>query len=237
MKTTLLSLRNIEYRTLKTETNRINQMLPYISTNDITELNDLIYAGVKLVYEKIGVPTKKYEETVKTRMGSSTGNPDKKSTKTSQNGKTERSWNRWEENWKDNTRKNNSTTWGNKPEGSGERRETKKISIKGKTLQTKQDIPKLRKKIFISNWKGMTYQQPDARETERFWMKIWQPKKHIEKAEGINDLTRELGLEEGPKAEMHIELLKKTLKKITNWKKARTLWNFGSRNLPPFKTD
>ena len=57
-----------------------------------------------------------------------------------------------------------------------------------------------------------TYQQPDAKETEQFWTKIWQPKKH-------NDTTRQLeGLEEGPKAEIHIELLKKTLKKISNWK-------------------
>ena len=38
-------------------------------------------------------------------MGSSTGNQDKKSTKTSQNGKTERSLNMREENGKDNTRK------------------------------------------------------------------------------------------------------------------------------------
>ena len=79
-------------------------------------------------------PRKKHEETVKTRMGSSTGNPDKKSTKTDQNDKTERSWNMWEENGKDNTRKNYSTTWGNKLEGSGERRETKEISTKGKTI-------------------------------------------------------------------------------------------------------
>ena len=64
-----------------------------------------------------------------------------------------------------------------------------------------------------------TYQQPDVKETEQFWMKIWQPKKHNEKAKWINDMTRELeGLEEGPKAEIHIELLKKTLKKISNWK-------------------
>ena len=50
-------------------------------------------------------------------------------------------------------------------------------------------------------------------------MKIWKPKKHNEKAEWINDMTRELeGLEEGPKAEIHIELLKKTLKKISNEK-------------------
>ena len=33
-------------------------MLPYISTNNISELNDLIYAGAKLVCEKIGVPSK-----------------------------------------------------------------------------------------------------------------------------------------------------------------------------------
>ena len=58
VKTTLPSLRNIEWKTLKTETNRINQMLPYISTNNISELNDLIYAGAKLVCEKIGVPSK-----------------------------------------------------------------------------------------------------------------------------------------------------------------------------------
>ena len=64
-----------------------------------------------------------------------------------------------------------------------------------------------------------TYQQPNAKETEQFWTKIWQPKKHNEKVEWINDMTRELeGFEEGPKVEIHIELLKKTLKKISNWK-------------------
>ena len=57
-----------------------------------------------------------------------------------------------------------------------------------------------------------TYQQPDAKETERFWTKIWQPKKqkqkHNEKAEWINNMIIELdGLEEGPKAEIHIDLL------------------------------
>ena len=61
-KTTLLSLRNIEWRTVKTETNKINKVLPYISTNNITELNELIYAGAKLVCEKIGIPSKKHEE-------------------------------------------------------------------------------------------------------------------------------------------------------------------------------
>ena len=53
----------------------------------------------------------------------------------------------WEQNEKDNMRKNNSTTWGNKPESSGERREIKEISTKVKTIQAKQDIPKQQKKI------------------------------------------------------------------------------------------
>ena len=64
-----------------------------------------------------------------------------------------------------------------------------------------------------------TYQQPNAKETERFWTKIWQPKQHNEKAEWINNITRELEqLKEGPKAEMHTDLLKTALKKVTNWK-------------------
>ena len=57
-KTTLQSLRNIEWRSLKIETNKINHVLPYISTNNITELNELIYAEAKLVGEKIGIPSK-----------------------------------------------------------------------------------------------------------------------------------------------------------------------------------
>ena len=57
-KTTLPSLRNIEWRTVKTETEKINQILAYISTNNIIELNELISAGVKLVCEKIGILSK-----------------------------------------------------------------------------------------------------------------------------------------------------------------------------------
>ena len=57
-KTILPSLRNIEWKTLKTETNKINHILPYIPTNNITELNELIYAGAKLVCENIGIPSK-----------------------------------------------------------------------------------------------------------------------------------------------------------------------------------
>ena len=57
-KTTLPSLRNIEWRAVKTETNKINQELPHISMNNITELNKLIYGEAKLVCEKIGILSK-----------------------------------------------------------------------------------------------------------------------------------------------------------------------------------
>ena len=64
-----------------------------------------------------------------------------------------------------------------------------------------------------------TNNREGAKETERFGAKIWEPKKHNENAEWINNITRELdGLEEGPKMEIHVDLLKITLKRISNWK-------------------
>ena len=54
-KNTLPSLRNQEWRTIKSETEKVNYLLTNIPTNDITELNDLIYAGIKLLREKIRV--------------------------------------------------------------------------------------------------------------------------------------------------------------------------------------
>ena len=57
-KTTLPSLRNIEWRTVKMESENINQVLMYISMNNITKLNELIIAGTKLVCLIIGFPLK-----------------------------------------------------------------------------------------------------------------------------------------------------------------------------------
>ena len=56
----------------------------------------------------------------------------------------------------------------------GERVEIEKISTKGKTMQTKQDILKQRKKIRLTSWRNdtKTYQQPDASEAEQFWSNI-----------------------------------------------------------------
>ena len=74
-KTTLSSLRNIELRIVKMETNK--KILPYISSNNIAELNELIYAEEKLVNEKTGIPSKSKKKKIKAMMGNLSGNADK----------------------------------------------------------------------------------------------------------------------------------------------------------------
>ena len=59
-----------------------------------------------------------------------------------------------------------------------------------------------------------TYQQLDAREAEQFWGKIWQPREHNEKAEWISNLGKKLkGLDERPKAKIHIDSTRTKVKK------------------------
>ena len=146
-KTSLPSLRNIEWKTLKIETNKINHILPYIPTNNITDLKELIYAGTKLVCEKIGIPSKS------TNKHSKPGWEIRLETQIKNLRKQARRIRKLEEGT-GSMRKNNSTTWGNKPESNGQRRKTKEISTKGKTIQTKQDIPKQRKKILSTIGRG-----------------------------------------------------------------------------------
>ena len=59
---TLSSLRNIEWRIVRAETNIVNQVLTKISMNNMTQLNEQMYAGAKLVCEKIGFPSKSTKE-------------------------------------------------------------------------------------------------------------------------------------------------------------------------------
>ena len=67
-RTTLPSLRNQNRKTVKVETEKINELLTNISTKNITELNELIYAVVKLVWKNRGSP-KEHDQKVKTWMG------------------------------------------------------------------------------------------------------------------------------------------------------------------------
>ena len=65
-----------------------------------------------------------------------------------------------------------------------------------------------------NNWEEMTMQK----KPNNFGLKYGN-QKHNEKTEWIDNITRELeGFEESSKAEIHTDLLKTTLKKISNWK-------------------
>ena len=57
-KTSLPSLRNQDWKTVKAETAKINELSTHILMKNITKLNEVIYAGAKLIYEKIGVSLK-----------------------------------------------------------------------------------------------------------------------------------------------------------------------------------
>ena len=70
--------------------------------------------------------------------------------------------------------------------------------------------------------------------------KSMETKKHNENVEWINNITRELdGLEEAPKTEIHIDLFKTTLKRISNWKRQAMMEYMasGTINSPPFTAE
>ena len=75
----------------------------------------------------------------------------------------------------------------------------------------------------INNWEEIPIKHANNRMQKKpndFGLKygnLQKKKKHNEKAEWINNITRELeGLKKDPKAEIHTDLFKTTLKKISN---------------------
>ena len=214
-KTTLPSLRNIEWRTVKVEANKLNQVLTYISTIDITELNELIYAGAKLVSEKIAIPSKSTKEESKPgwefRLETQIKNQ-RKQTKMMK----ERKDTGICRNKKEKATQEKITIQLKKINRKVLAKEGRLKRYRQRVKQYRQNrtFQKQRKKILSTTGRTKTFQQPDAKETERFGTKIWQPKNN-EEAEWKNNMTRELeGFEEGPKAEIHIDFLKTTLKNI-----------------------
>ena len=221
----------------------MNQVLTYISTNNITELNELIYAGAKLVCEKIGIPSKSTEEKSKSgwefRRETQIKNLRKQVKMIKQ-------------------KKNSGIIWNRKEKTTHEKLTIKLEEINQKVLAKEGRLKRYRQRVkqyrqnrtfqnnerkFYQQWGGndnKIYQQPDAKETQRFWTKKWQPKKHNEKAEWINDVTREQeGLKECPKVEIHTDLFKTTIKNYQTGKNQAMMEYMvsDSRNSPPFTTD
>ena len=64
----LPSLKNKNWKKVKELTEKVNKLLQYIPTDDITELNKLIYAGAKQVSIKIGTPLRNLNRNTKTGL-------------------------------------------------------------------------------------------------------------------------------------------------------------------------
>ena len=185
-KTILPSLRNIEWKTLKIQTNKINHILPYIPTNNITELNELIYACAKLVCEKMGIPLKSTKKQSKTGIGNSTWNTNKKTTKTSQNDK----------------KKRGAEISGNKKEQATQEKKIvqleeinqKVLGKEGRLKRYRQRVKQYRQNRTFQNNERKFYQQLGGSDTKtyhndmQFWTKILQTKKHNDNAEWINNI-------------------------------------------------
>ena len=101
-------------------------------------------------------------------------------------------WNK-ERKEKSNTSKTNNTLGGNKAEGTGERRNTKKISRQDKK-KYRYNIPKQRKQFYqqVGGECSKTNQQQDDKETKQFSSKIWERREHNRKAEWISNMEKEL---------------------------------------------
>ena len=64
-KTRLPLLRNQGWKTVQVETKKLNNLITHISTSKIMKLNELIYAGVKLVSDKNRYSPKEHEQKLK----------------------------------------------------------------------------------------------------------------------------------------------------------------------------
>ena len=71
-KTTLSSLRNQDWRIVKSETEKVNDLLTNILTNSIAELHDLIYTGAKKKKKNNRGPFEDHRQKIKTRLGNQT---------------------------------------------------------------------------------------------------------------------------------------------------------------------
>ena len=152
------------------------QVLTYLSTNDITELNELIYAGAKFVCEKIGIHSKSTKEKLKPgwefRLETQIKNLRKQAKIIKQ--------------------KKDAGIIRNTKEKTAPEKLTRELEeINQKVLAKERRLKRYRQRVkqyrqnktFQNNERNSyqqfggeynkTYQQPDEKETQRFWTKIW----------------------------------------------------------------
>ena len=124
-----------------------------------------------------------------------------------------------------------------------ERRKSKKIPRQDQTIQTKQKVPKLRKKIppTIRGRMGAALQRTGCDRGKQILEQNKGRKKLTKKkTEWINNMETELRkLEESPQVNIHPDGLEATLEKLSNWKAPGLdgIHGFWFKNSPPFTTD
>ena len=212
-KTTLSSLKNQDWRTLESETEKVNDLLTNISTNNITKLNNLIYEGAKLVCEKIGVPLKTTDRKSKPRWEFSLESLIRKLTHQAK------------------LLKRNMKIFSDEMEkvqqkGKVQLGETnkKKLAKAGRLQRYRDRTKQYKQNRAFQNNERKFYQKVVGRVGEdkpyngcerckKFLCKIRQPKDHNIKAQWINNVETELQMLEGdPEAEIHLDALKAILK-------------------------
>ena len=239
--TTLPSLRN--WRIVKASTCqhlKHNQVQTCISTNNITELNELIYEGARLVCEKTGIPSKITKEKSKPglefRLKTQIKNIRKqlKGIKQKKNAGI--------------NRKRKEKTTQEKLTIQLEEIYQKVLAKEGRLKGYQQKVKQYRQnRTFQNNERkfyqqleddNKTYHQPDEKETQRFWTKRWLPKNN-EKAELINHIKRERELEKTRKLIYTLIYSKRHLKRYQTGKRMAMMKYMvsGSRSSPPFTTD
>ena len=179
-KITLPSLRNREWRTIKMETKKINQIIRYIPTKSIIEWNELIYAGGKSICEKIGILLKSMNKKSKPWWEIRLETQIRKLRKQAKMIK---------------QRKNAGICLDKKEKKATQEKITvqfeeinQKILVKEERLKrSRQRIKEHGQNRTLQNKERKFYKQvggddrkihhkPGAREAEKFWSKIWQPR-------------------------------------------------------------
>ena len=155
----------------------MNQVLTYIPTNNITDLNELIYAEAKLVCENIGIPSKNMKEKSKSgwefRLKTQIENLRKQLKVVTQTKNTE--INRKEKTTQEKLTEQLEEIHQNILAKEGR---LKRYRRRVKQYRQNRTFQNNERKFYqqLGGDDNKIHQQPNAKETERFWTKIWQPK-------------------------------------------------------------
>ena len=138
-KTRLPSLKNLDKKKEKVETEKVNKLLPNIPRLNITELNEQIHAEAKLVYNKIGIAQGNQNKNTNPEWEIRLEGKIEKTSESAMDGRTCNDISGWKYQ-KRKANKSESTTGRDKSKDIGEIRETQKILGQRQAIQTNHNL-------------------------------------------------------------------------------------------------